>query len=324
MKILAISLLVFASCKPIARDQQTLASDDHKVEVRLLPTESGGATLVGCSLGECHNLLKNKKGSDPYEFFKLEAVLTDIEKSRGKQSGLRKKILVGAVTVGVGVALAFGIRASALKKQIKYIDDLKGDMLKYSEAAIEDDIVKQNEYAEKIFNSYIFIGDSGTTRAAKRELRQEKRELRRFLDDDLSSSSIEYRQASDFVENIPNFSKQDADKLREALYQVAIKENTMLGVSNLEELFGSKGFSVDKAHFVIVASLITVSSVTAGHFWQEMSDNKKLKAQSRNILTLFSERTPITLSNDELKQLLKVISKYLPAKIDKKGFRQLS
>ena len=98
----------------------------------------------------------------------------------------------------------------------------------------------------------------------------------------------------------------------------------MQGVSILEDLFLAKGESVQFAHAVIVGSFITVPGGVAGHFWEEMSNNKKLKAQSRNIVTLFSERTPIMLSNDELKQLLKVLSKYLPAKIDKKGFKRLS
>ena len=344
MKFLVISLMMLGSCKPIARDQQTLANDSEKVEVKFLHTDSGAAKLMGCSSGECHNLLKNKKGDTSYEFFRLDAVLTDIEKSKEKQTGLRKKVLIGAVTVGVGVALAFGVRAGALKKQIKYIDDLKGDVLKYSEAEIAGDISKQNEYAEKLSDTQGILGDpdvfgdvAGSTRALKREWRKGFKEDKKYFDsgqgdwlkegrttEEAMDYYYDYSKTTRFLEDLPNFSKKDTYKLREALYQVNDEDNLMRGVSNLEDLFLAKGESVQFAHGVIVGSLAGVSGVSAHHFWREMSDNKKLKAQSRNIVTLFSERTPITLSNDELKQLLKVLSKYLPAKIDKNGLKQLS
>ena len=345
MKFLVISLMMLGSCKPIARDQQTLANDSEKVEVKFLHTDSGAAKLMGCSSGECHNLLKNKKGDTSYEFFRLDAVLTDIEKSKEKQTGLRKKVLIGAVTVGVGVALAFGVRAGALKKQIKYIDDLKGDVLKYSDAEIAGDISKQNEYAEKLSDTQRILGDpdvfgedvAGSTRALKREWRKGFKEDKKYFDsgqgdwlkegrttEEAMDYYYDYSKTTRFLEDLPNFSKKDTYKLREALYQVNDEDNLMRGVSNLEDLFLAKGESVQFAHGVIVGSLAGVSGVSAHHFWREMSDNKKLKAQSRNIVTLFRERTPITLSNDELKQLLKVLSKYLPAKIDKNGLKQLS
>ena len=357
MKFLVISFMVLGSCKPIARDQQTLANDSEKVEVKFLHTDSGAAKLMGCSLidglvknnaikGECHNLLKNKKGDTSYEFFRLDAVLTDIEKSKEKQTGLRKKVLVGAVTVGVGVALAFGIRAGALKKQIKYIDDLKGDMLRYSEAEIAGDISKQNEYAEKLSDTQGLLGDpnvfgdvAGSTRALKREWRKGFKEDKKYFDsgqgdwmkkkkglttEEAMDYYYDYSKTTRFLEDLPNFSKNDTYRLREALYQVNDEDNLRRGVSILEGLFLAKGKSVQFAHGVIVGSLAGVSGVSAHHFWREMSENKKLKAQSRNIVTLFRERTPITLSNDELKQLLKVLSKYLPAKIDKNGLKQLS
>ena len=327
--------MILGSCKPIARNQQTLTSDSEKLEVKFLHTGSGAVKLMGCLSGECHNLLKNKKGDDPYEFFKLDAVLTDLEESKGKLTGLRKKVLVGVVTVGVGVALAFGIRASALRKQIKYIDDLKGDMLKYAEAGVAGDFSKQDEYAEKLIGIEDYVGNIAdsvengfSTRSAKRVFREDNKDFEELwgikTGEATEDEIIEFKRLTDFAENFPNFSKRDTQKLLKALSQINAEENVMAGVSGLEELFLAKGKSVQFAHGVIVGTLAAIPAVSAGYFGQEMRDNKKLKAQSRNIVTLFSERTTITLSNDELKQLLKVLSKYLPAEIDKNGLKHLS
>ena len=183
----------------------------------------------------------------------------------------------------------------------------------------------------------VFGDVAGSTRALKREWRKGFKEDKKYFDsgqgdwlkegrttEEAMDYYYDYSKTTRFLEDLPNFSKKDTYKLREALYQVNDEDNLMRGVSNLEDLFLAKGESVQFAHGVIVGSLAGVSGVSAHHFWREMSDNKKLKAQSRNIVTLFRERTPITLSNDELKQLLKVLSKYLPAKIDKNGLKQLS
>ena len=303
--VLCLSVLLsIASCKPIARDQHGLlrATDTNKkVVVKIIPSKIGGASLVGCTSGQfgaCYNLLRHPtictgtafyqecKLGLPYRFHTLDAVIGAMEKSKKNISGFKRSILIGVAVLAVGLASVGIKQVKRFRKQLEHLDNL---------SATED----YKDYSDRI--------NSVAADIYKDFNEQDVNSIR------FSIKAIVRGENSHRVKR-PTF--VDVDKWDEKLKSGAYRQ--------LEGLAEKKERAVEKWKLAIIASLASIPISTSAYFVSEMMSDKKLKDQTQNILNLFNEQKEVTLSLNELTRFLKILTKYLPAVMDKGGLRELN
>lgn len=296
MKLLpCIVSLVIISCKPIARNQHVLSEDskERKVTVKFNKETS---SLVACAVSQCHNLLleKTRKEEVTYKFIDLDEVLSNIEKNKKRRNLIRRASTVAGVVLMAGAATLGIRRLPEIMENARWIEDVKSKMLKISRHKLMEDRIMED-------------------RIMKEKLVEELIDIKGFPNEDL----------------VGMFGKKNAPIVTEAIDQ-AVKEdgNVMSAISKLENLVGYEGKlsyeKIKQLYIVTIGISALVPTAVLGEFVMEIYQDKKLREQSENISLLFNERKAIDITLDELKRLLMIFSKYLPAKVDKDGLKELS
>lgn len=334
-----ISIVILISCKPISRTDHNVVkeTDSQELSVRLLPYEEG-SVLVACHQEQCQNLLldKDSKEVSPYVFFNPDSIPLEVAGEKEKKSALRKGLAIGGAVVMGALALVGVKRLHTLSDQMDIVDVLKwrhaedGALVTGQKITDKEDILTLTAREKEIMDMSVkphqqklirlpFFSDTILMYDVE-QLKRLEDAVRNILLADKSKGRALAR--GNYSEITGQFS-DSASHLDRADISFANKQLSE-GLRDLDMVFHGSKISKGEWRPVVTGLLAFIPLTLVTSFSLDIRNDRKLKAQTDNIFSLFSERKPISLTFDELKRLLRIFSMYLPTKIDKNSIKELS
>ena len=355
-----ISIVILISCKPISRTDHNVVkeTDSQKLSVKLLPYEEG-SVLIACYQEQCQNLLldKDSKEVSPYVFFNPDSIPLEVAGEKEKKSALKKGLAIGGAVVMGALALVGVKRLHTLSDQM---DKVKWLQWKHANEGalvpgqkltdLPDDphrmlrpnsplTTRESEVVDQVItsrNQRKLDRHSPTHGGAKMrlpyhsgdnpllfdmtQLQTLEKAVYRMIEGDRGMTRV---LAEGNYNRFTGTWKVDPSK-EELWFLESTKRTLSYADEDLQRVFHASEVAKQEWTPVVIGLLAFIPLTLVTNFSLDVMNDRKLKAQSENIYSLFSERKPILLTFDELKRLLRVFSMYIPTKIDKNSIKELS